>query len=91
MLTEYNEYPRSIFKEQLMETGHPRPRTPSYSVLSAGFSEALEEISSASANASAISKYRLRSKNTTIRSLLIMTALPARLLQCMPVDRPVMF
>lgn len=27
-----------------METGHPRPRTPSYSVLSAGFSEAMVNI-----------------------------------------------
>ncbi len=44
VLTEYNEYPRSLFKEQLMETGHPRPRTPSYSVLSAEFSEALLNI-----------------------------------------------
>ncbi len=44
VLTEYDEYPRSIFKEQLMETGHPRPRTPSYSVLSAGFSEAMLNI-----------------------------------------------
>lgn len=44
VLTEYNEYPRSIFKEQLMETGHPRPRTPSYSVLSSGFSEAMLNI-----------------------------------------------
>lgn len=44
VLTEYNEYPRSLFKEQLMETGHPRPRTPSYSVLSAGFSEAMVNI-----------------------------------------------
>ena len=43
-MTEYNEYPRSLFKEQLMETGHPRPRTPSYSVLSAEFSEALLNI-----------------------------------------------
>ena len=44
VLTEYNEYPRSIFKEQLMETGHPRPRTPSYSVLTAEFSEAMLNI-----------------------------------------------
>ncbi len=44
VLTEYNEYPRSLFKEQLMETGHPRPRTPSYSVLSAEFSEAMLNI-----------------------------------------------
>lgn len=44
VLTEYNEYPRSIFKEQLMETGHPRPRTPSYSVLTAEFSETMLNI-----------------------------------------------
>lgn len=44
VLTEYNEYPRSLFKEQLMESGHPRPRTPSYSVLSAEFSEAMLSI-----------------------------------------------
>lgn len=44
VLTEYNEYPRSIFKEQLMETGHPRPRTPSYSVLTAEFAEAMLNI-----------------------------------------------
>lgn len=43
-LPEYNEYPRSLFKEQLVETGHPRPRTPSYSVLSAEFSEAMLNI-----------------------------------------------
>ena len=44
VLEEYNEYPRSIFKEQLMETGHPRPRTPSYSVLTAEFAEAMLNI-----------------------------------------------
>ena len=44
VLTEYNEYPRSIFKEQLMETGHPRPRTPSYSVLTAEYAEAMLNI-----------------------------------------------
>lgn len=43
-LTEYDEYPRSLFKEQSMETGHPRPRTPSYTVLSPGFSEAMMNI-----------------------------------------------
>lgn len=44
VLTEYNEYPRSIFKEQLLETGHPRPRTPSYSVLTSEFAEAMLNI-----------------------------------------------
>lgn len=44
VLPEYNEYPRSLFKQQLMETGHPRPRTPSYSVLSASYAEAMVNI-----------------------------------------------
>lgn len=43
-LTEYNEYPRSLFKEQSLNTGHPRPRTPGYTVLSPGFSEAMMNI-----------------------------------------------
>ena len=43
-LTEYDTYPRSLFKEQSLETGHPRPRTPSYTVLSPGFSEAMMNI-----------------------------------------------
>lgn len=40
-LTEYKEYPRSLFKEQSLNSGHPRPRTPGYTVLSPGFSEAM--------------------------------------------------
>lgn len=43
-LTEYNDYPRSLFKEQSLNTGHPRPRTPGYTVLSPGFSEAMMNI-----------------------------------------------
>lgn len=43
-LTEYNEYPQSVFKEQLMEAGHPRLRTPSYCVLTAEYAEALLNI-----------------------------------------------
>lgn len=43
-LTEYNEYPRSLFKEQSLNSGHPRPRTPGYTVLSPGFSEAMMNI-----------------------------------------------
>lgn len=44
MLTEYDEYPRSLFKEQSLNTGTPRPVTPSYSVLSSGFSDAMLNI-----------------------------------------------
>lgn len=43
-LTQYDEYPRSVFKEQSMNTGTPRPRTPGYTVLSPGFSEAMMNI-----------------------------------------------
>lgn len=43
-LTEYDEYPRSIFKEQSLNTGNPRPRTPSYTVLAPGFSKAMMNI-----------------------------------------------
>lgn len=43
-LTEYEVYPRSIMKEQSLNTGHPRPRTPSYTVLSPGVSQALLDI-----------------------------------------------
>lgn len=43
-LTEYSDYPRSVIKEQSMETGHPRPRTPGYTILSPGFSEAMMNI-----------------------------------------------
>ena len=44
MLTQFNEYPQSVFKEQLLNTGTPRPRTPSYTVLSPRFSEAMMNI-----------------------------------------------
>lgn len=43
-LTQYDEYPRSVFKEQSMNTGSPRPRTPSYTVLSPKFAEAMMNI-----------------------------------------------
>lgn len=44
ILTEYDEYPYSVFKEQSLNTGHPRPRTPSYTVLAPGFSKAMMNI-----------------------------------------------
>lgn len=43
-LTEYNQYPLSLFKEQSIKTGTPRPRTPSYTVLSPAFSKAMLNI-----------------------------------------------
>lgn len=43
-LSQYNEYPYSIFMEQLVNYGAPRPITPSYTVLSPKFSEAVADI-----------------------------------------------
>lgn len=43
-MTEYNEYPQSIIKEQLLNTGTPRPRTPVYTFLSPQFSAAMMDI-----------------------------------------------
>lgn len=44
ILTQYDEMPMSIFKEQLLNSGHARPRTPSYTVLSPQISEAMLNI-----------------------------------------------
>lgn len=44
VLTQYDEMPMAIFKEQLLSTGHARPRTPSYTVLSPQISEAMMNI-----------------------------------------------
>lgn len=44
VLTQYDEMPMAIFKEQLLNTGHARPRTPSYTVLSPQISEAMMNI-----------------------------------------------
>lgn len=43
-MTEYNEYPSSLIKEQLMETGSPRPRSAVYTVLSPRFAEGMIDI-----------------------------------------------
>ena len=44
VLSQYDEMPMAIFKEQLLNTGHARPRTPSYTVLSPQISEAMMNI-----------------------------------------------
>lgn len=40
----YNEYPKSILKEQVLKTAHNRPLTTSYPVLSKEFSSAMQDI-----------------------------------------------
>lgn len=44
LMTEYNEEPYSLFKEQLFETGHARPRTPVYPTLTSKFVEGMLDI-----------------------------------------------
>lgn len=44
VLSQYDEMPMAIFKEQLLNTGRARPRTPSYTVLSPQISEAMMNI-----------------------------------------------
>ncbi len=49
-MAEYKEAPRSLFKEQLEKTAVPRPRTPSYSVFSSSYAEAMTNIFSEAAS-----------------------------------------
>jgi fructooligosaccharide transport system substrate-binding protein len=43
-MTEWNELPLRVLKDQVIETSHPRPRTTSYPVLSARYGEAVQNI-----------------------------------------------
>ncbi len=49
-MADYKEAPRSLFKEQLENTAVPRPRTPSYSVFSSSYAEAMTNIFSEAAS-----------------------------------------
>lgn len=49
-MAAYKEAPRSLFKEQLENTAVPRPRTPSYSVFSSSYAEAMTNIFSEAAS-----------------------------------------
>jgi len=40
----WNTYPRSIIKDQVINTGHPRPKTPAYPVLTQEFASAAVDI-----------------------------------------------
>lgn len=43
-MSEYNSYPMSVIKDQVLNTAHPRPHTTSYPVLSKEFSNATQDI-----------------------------------------------
>lgn len=43
-MTEYNSYPLSVVKDQVLNAAHPRPHTTSYPVLSKEFSNATQDI-----------------------------------------------
>jgi ABC-type glycerol-3-phosphate transport system substrate-binding protein len=45
LFPEYDEMPRNLFREQLIEIAHPRPRTPVYFTLTSEFARALRDIS----------------------------------------------
>lgn len=49
-MKEYTQGPRAVFVEQLRNTAVPRPRTPSYSVFSAKYAEAMTNIFSEAAS-----------------------------------------
>lgn len=42
--TKFDNYPMSVFKEQVLNTAHPRPSTTSYPVLSQKYGEAVQNI-----------------------------------------------
>ncbi len=50
-MAEYKDGPRAMFVEQLQNTAVPRPRTPSYSVFSSKYAEAMTNIFSDAASA----------------------------------------
>jgi ABC-type glycerol-3-phosphate transport system substrate-binding protein len=52
LFPEYDEMPRKLFREQLLQAAHPRPRTPVYLALTREFGQALQEI----ANGAAVSE-----------------------------------
>ncbi|TCK07632.1 UNVERIFIED_ORG: carbohydrate ABC transporter substrate-binding protein (CUT1 family) [Anoxybacillus amylolyticus] len=43
-MKEWNEFPLSVLKDQVLHTAHPRPRTTSYPILSQKYGEAVQNI-----------------------------------------------
>jgi len=50
----YQEYPLSVFVEELRNSASPRPRTPSYATFSADYAEAMTNIFAEAASNGAV-------------------------------------
>ncbi len=61
-MAEYADGPRAIFVEQLQNTAVPRPRTPSYSVLSTKYAEAMTNIFSEAASSHTVDAAYIQSE-----------------------------
>ena len=61
-MAEYADGPRGLFVEQLQNTAVPRPRTPSYSVLSTKYAEAMTNIFSEAASSHTVDAAYIQSE-----------------------------
>lgn len=61
-MAEYAEGPRAMFVEQLQNTAVPRPRTPSYSVFSTKYAEAMTNIFSEAASSHTVDTAYIQSE-----------------------------
>lgn len=61
-MAAYAEGPRALFVEQLENTAVPRPRTPSYSVFSQRYAEAMTNIFSEAASSNSVDKGYIQSE-----------------------------
>lgn len=67
-MADYKEGPRALIVEQLQNTASPRPRTPSYSVFSARFAEALTNIFSDAASTQTVDPSYIQSELDAVAS-----------------------
>ncbi len=67
-MADYKEGPRALIVEQLENTASPRPRTPSYSVFSSRFAEALTNIFSDAASTQTVDPSYIQSELDAVAS-----------------------
>ena len=67
-MADYKEGPRALIVEQLQNTASPRPRTPSYSVFSSRFAEALTNIFSDAASTQTVDPSYIQSELDAVAS-----------------------
>lgn len=67
-MTEYTQGPRAVFVEQLQNTAVPRPRTPSYSVFSSKYAEAMTNIFSEAASSHEVDAEYIQSELDSVAS-----------------------